>query len=313
MFRHLVMLVLLLMAISAWAGPSDDDMLAQPSKDRVYQAQEAFNQLQALYPTLQAYRVGAMTTRLYGHAFAQGASPEATANEFIQDHAAVFGVAAADLVPGQPDKRAQITQPLMYLPETGQYKFTLAYFSQEVQGVPVFQSELRVLVRNEAGYPAVLAVSTLKDLDAFVPDLNLKGTYSALAEQAARANEPTLTDFSEQQLVIFAGDADHWQAPQMGVAFVGTSDFPERYLFVVNPYTGEIICKQNQIIFENVLGSVQGLATQGHGAEQCEEELPVDIKWARVNIGSTVAYTDERGDFEIPNSGSSPVTVESRL
>ncbi len=35
--------------------------------------------------------------------------------------------------------------------------------------------------------------------------------------------------------------------------------------------------------------------------------------WARVNIGGTVAYTDENGDFTIPNSGSSPVTVESRL
>ncbi|MFH1687126.1 MAG: hypothetical protein ABIE70_06335 [bacterium] len=313
MHKHLLTLAVLLFAAGAvMAGAGSNDDLAGPSKERVYQSQQAYTTFQAAHPYLKAYKSGALTTRLYGTTFGTGFSAESVADQFVQDNAHIFGVDSKDLVPGRPNKDGGISQPVMYDEATGQYRFTLSYFRQEIEGIPVFRSELRLLTRNTAGNELVLAVSTLKDLDGFVVDGAAKGTHSAMVEQAVQADEPSLTDLTEQEVVIFAGDADIWQRPHMAATLIASNDFPEKYRYVVDIYSGEILLKENMIIFEDVVGHVEGLSTGGHGAEQCEEEIPFDFKWARVNIGGTIAYTDERGDFTIPNGGSSAVTVESR-
>jgi hypothetical protein len=107
--------------------------------------------------------------------------------------------------------------------------------------------------------------------------------------------------------------------PVLSYSFIGdngrpTDDSaPEKYLLVTAVATGEILYEEDLIIFVDVEGSVQGNATQGIAADFCEPEAPEALPWARVNIGTTVAYADENGEFVIPNSGSTEVTVESML
>jgi hypothetical protein len=107
--------------------------------------------------------------------------------------------------------------------------------------------------------------------------------------------------------------------PMLAYSFIGDNgyqngdSFPEKYLFVADAETGDILYFESLIIFVDVTGNVQGKATQGNAADICEGELAEYLMWARVNIGSTVAYADENGNFTIPNEGSSYVTVESRL
>ena len=55
----------------------------------------------------------------------------------------------------------------MWDPATGTYKFTLVYYSQYRDSIPVFRADLRLLVRNEEGFPLVLAKSALRPLGAF--------------------------------------------------------------------------------------------------------------------------------------------------
>jgi hypothetical protein len=106
--------------------------------------------------------------------------------------------------------------------------------------------------------------------------------------------------------------------PMLAYTFIGDNGYqngdssPEKYLFVADVETGDILYIENLIISVDVTGNVKGKATQDKGADICEDELAENLMWARVNIGSTVAYADANGDFTIPNSGSSPVTVESR-
>lgn len=309
--RRLLLLPALLL-IAGLAFASTPENFESPQKARLAEAEQALNTLQAEVPHLKVYQTGPMVTRLYGNSFANGFSPEATARGFVDKHASIFGVAPSDLVPGRPDKSELSSQPVMWLPEENRYRFMLEYYSQQSNGIPVFRSELRVLVRNEADYPAVLAVSTLKDLDGFEANSAAKGGQYPMALAAAQADEPSLTDFTDQEIVVYAGDADHWERPRMAATFIGSNDFPEKYRFVVDINSGEILLKENMIIFEDVEGQVEGNVTQGNAADFCELEIPEPFRWARVNIGGEIAYSDSLGNFTIPNTGTDPVTVESR-
>jgi len=307
MKRFLFLLGLLAILVTSSMAGSDQVL----SKERIELAASSLKSLKAEYPGLKEYRHDALVTRLYGKTFSTGATAEQSAETFRQNYAAVFGVAPEDLVPGKMSDMSVRTQPVMYDEFTGTYKFTLFYYTQFHEGIEVYHSELRLLVRNEPGYPLVLAVSTLRDLDSFVPDRGLTG-YSAAAENTACADEPDLTDFSDQKPVIFAGIEAELETPRLAHHFQGTSDFPQQFEYVMDAKTGEILHKVDKIIFENVDGTVEGNVTQGAGAEHCEEEAPEPMPFARVNIGATVAYTDSIGNFTVTNFGTDPVDVYSR-
>jgi hypothetical protein len=277
------------------------------------QSQQALNTFSSSRPNLKTYETGTMITRLYGQSFGGGVTAQAAADGFLANQAAIFGVETQDLVSGSPLNRSVAVQPVMYNQETGTYKFDLVHYRQVVDGVPVFQSELRLLSRNVSDHQLVLAVSTLKDLDNFQVDAS-KGGHSSLAEQVARADETGLTDFTEQELVIYAGHADKWDTPRMAVTFVGTSDFPEEFRYVVDVNTGEILYKEDLIVFEDVPGSVGGNVTPGPKSMECTASTFRKFPYAYVNIiGGSSAYTSGRGDFIIPNAGTSSVQVVSRL
>ncbi|MFH2050105.1 MAG: hypothetical protein ABIJ12_11720, partial [bacterium] len=108
----------------------------------------------------------------------------------------------------------------------------------------------------------------------------------------------------------WAGTPEFTATPKMAVAFEGTSDFPEKFEYIVDPATGEILHKDNLIIFEDVIGNVSGMATPGPKAMQCEEEVAIPFPYAYVYaLEGGSAYADENGDFVITNGGTSDLTV----
>jgi hypothetical protein len=117
--------------------------------------------------------------------------------------------------------------------------------------------------------------------------------------------------------VIWAGVDDMQVEPRLAVQFVAEGGSPlepetyEKWLILVDAETGAVLYQESQILEIDVVGNVSGLATQGVGADICEPEALEVMPYARVNIGGTVAFADEGGDFVIPNPGSSPVTVVS--
>ena len=259
-----------------------------------------------------AYKREGRIKRLYGEAFSYGASPEESAESFLQTNARLFGVDAAEL-------NDHHLQPIMYDRNTGQYKFTGLYYSQYKNGIPVFRSQLVLLVRNEEGYPLVLASVDLRNLGGFEPQIEPDRLNPGMGITNALGVSPNLTNFTQPELVIWAGVDDMIVQPALAYSFIGDNgrpadgSNPEKYLFVTDAATGAILYQENLIIFEDVVGDVQGKATQGKAADFCELELPEPMRWARVNIGGTIAYANSNGKFVIPNSGSSQVTVESRL
>jgi len=243
-----------------FVGAAEDDGVA---------ARAAFDQLRSDYPSVQAYRTENQVTRLYGQAFAYGGSPLETAESFVSDRSAILGVTSDQLQPYSLKSDGLHTQQLMYDRSTGNYKFTLVYYAQEIDGIPVYDAELRLLVRNEPDYPLVLAVSSLRPIEELTVDKSALAVPSATALQAARTDEPGLTDFSDQEPVIFAGVNSDYAQPTAAVTFVGSSDFPEIFRYVIDPTTGKILHKENLIIFEDVVGNVSGMATPGPKEMHC--------------------------------------------
>jgi len=262
-------------------------------------------------------RVGAYTRagrikRFYGETFSSGANPEESAESFLQANAHLFGVDPADL-------GDRYLQPIMYDRETGKYKFTGVYYAQYKDGIPVFRSRLILLVRNEEEYPLVLVSADLRNLGGFKPQIETRLLNPSEGIANALRASPSLVNFTEPEIVIWAGVDDIIVQPALAYSFIGDNgrptdgSKPEKYLFITDAETGAILYQEDLIIFEDVVGNVQGKATQGKAADFCEDELPEAMRWARVNISGTIAYADSNGDFVIPNEGSSPVTVESRL
>lgn len=279
---------------------------------------EALYELKVNYPGVSTYQSGKRITSLWGITFGYGANPQATAENFRMNYSEIFGVAPADLKPHSllPDQRH--TQPVMYNRENDSYKFTLVYYSQYKEDIPVFRSELRLLVRNEANYPLTLARSALKDLKDFrVPSgatLN-KG----LAETAAKSFNPNLDYFEEPRLVIWAGANEEAAEPRLAMEIIGDNNRPatddyEKWLLLVDALTGEILYSEDMILNVDVDGNVSGRATDNFAAEICDDEVSFGMPYSRVYIqGGNTSYADEFGDFTIPFGGSAPVDVYSHL
>ncbi|UCD75070.1 MAG: hypothetical protein JSV91_14950 [Phycisphaerales bacterium] len=269
-------------------------------------------------PQTGLYETDGRITQVFGRAFSHGTSPEQSARTFLDEYASMFGVPPQELVPEGPGGLHQL--PIMYNAETDSYKFTGLYYTQQRDGVPVFRSRLTLLVRNEAEYPLVLASANLHDLGDFDPSTGPRLLNAGRGVANALKFAPTLIEFTQPELVIWAG-VDGWPAgqPVLAHAFSGDSvqpvanGEPDKFLFVTDAASGAILYQEDMILHTDVEGNVSGRATEGAKADICADEVPTPMKWARVSIGGTVAYTDENGDFVIPNAGSDPVDVTSVL
>ncbi len=276
---------------------------------------KALARFSELHPRARFYWTGHRITRLYGTALGTGDSPEETAEQFRLDHARMFGVDPDDLKPVSllADKRH--TLPLMFDRETGEDKFTMIYYSQYASDIPVFRAELRLMVRNMGGFPLVWAAPALRELGAFTPP----PVDSALKFDPARQADTTMARFTQPETVIWAGIGEDNVEPVLAVTFIGekgsleNSDF-EKWLFVADARTGEILFQETRIIFEDVSGNVSGMATEGPKADMCAPEVATAMPFADVSIdGGNSANADLNGDFTIPHGGTFQVTVRSPM
>lgn len=281
----------------------------------------AKQRLKADLPQVRFYESGQRVGRVYGQPLAFGAIPEESAERFRVDYAELFGVRAEDLAPQSRLRDNRHTTQLMYDPQTGQYKFTLVYYRHYKDGLPVFRSDLRLLVRNEPNYPLVLAASSLKDLGNFgvaatertaLENPQDVETRFAVAKDSAKAIFPDLLNFTRPERVVWAGINDFKVKPRVALAFIGDNFLPDwagdqKWLFLADFETGEILHHEPMIFHAD--GNVSGLSTEGIGADICEAESPISLPYLRVTSGANEAFTDANGDYSIVDDG----TVEASL
>ncbi|MCG3129404.1 MAG: hypothetical protein FLDDKLPJ_00131 [Phycisphaerae bacterium] len=307
--------VLLASAATTWAADRGRGSIGEPVAEDV----PAWSMFRADHPGSDLFILNGRVTRVYGQAFSSGESPEASALGFLGLYSDVFGVEAADLVPGGLIGDNLSTVPVMYLPDEDRYRFTLMSYRQVKDGVPVFRADVRLLVRNEADYPLVLVSSGLRDLGGYtVTGDALAGLNVESAFQSAQNVHPELTGVLAFEPVIWAGVEDMRVQPTLAMQLladngqVNQEGYAKR-LLLVDALTGAVLFDENQIRHIDVTGSVSGMATPtGVGADICGDEIPFVMPYARVLVqGGNTAFADAAGNFVIPHGGNTPVTVES--
>ncbi len=253
---------------------------------------------------------GGRVTTVYGGPLSSGATAEESAFRFLAEHVGVFGARVEDLAAKSLLDDARPTQPLMIDPATGRPRFTLVYFAQERGGVPVFRGEARVLVRNEPGFPAVLARSALRDLADFKVG-PLPQPDHALLRAAAEKILPASDIISPPRPVIYAGVEDSFAPPTLAhevlISRPGMGVMrPESRLLVVEAHSGQVLLDESLIFDATISGSARGNATVGIGMDVCGPEEPTPLPYLKVTSGGVSTYADAGGAFEITGLPDGP-------
>jgi hypothetical protein len=279
------------------------------------------------HPRARIARTSRGIGRIYGSAFEHGNSPEDTAQRFVQKRSQMFSVPPHELRPGAGVGHLRHTQQVMPDRENGGYKFTLVVYSQFKDDLPVFRSDLRMLVRNDVDSPMVLAASSLRDLRGFSVSGQLRADLArpafvqrrfGAAQQAARARVPSLVNFHEPEAVVWAG-TDSAAEPVAGLKFLADNQGvanvvrPESWLFIADARSGQLVYEEYLIHDTNVGGNISAIASDGPGADFCEPEISMPMAYARAEIGSSFAFANSAGSYVIANGGSTQVTVDSPM
>jgi len=159
----------------------------------------------------------------------------------------------------------------------------------------------------------------LRDIGSFDVATARKLADPAVAQAVVLADEPSLVNVSPPQLVIWAGDDDTAAPPRLSIEFYADNGRKsvggyERWRFVADARTGELVLKQDQILHVDVSGTVSGMATSGFAADSCAAEVATPLPYAYVEInGGASTFANSAGAFTIPNGGAGAVTVNSPL
>ncbi len=322
-FKHRLMIAAVLAgsAVTGFAaaerGISDVPLKPAPKQRPVLQddAMDRMVFLQA-HPGVRFSEQFGRITRVYGKSFGGGATAADAAAGFVQEAAAgLWGLDPNQLLPIGPWQDQSHVLPLMTDPVTLNPKFLLFGYVPHIDGVPVYDSALRVMVKNEPGYPVVLASSQIPSLGAF---------EAVGAKNRIALNQDSMTevagdrfntaDISGVRPVVFAGVNGESQEPRMAAEFIldGSDMLGERmkYRFITDPVTGEIFHEENLILHADVTVRVQANRTERYSME-CGPESAAPLPHARVTVGGNVYVADIDGYVTIPNSGNGSVTVNA--
>lgn len=273
-------------------------------------------------PTTGFTEIGALVERVWGRAFSNGATPIDSVQKFVDAHSGIWGVPASHLAPIGPFQDGAHAVPIMYDMASDAYTFTGVYYSQQVAGIPVFRGHLMGLVRNEPGFPMVLASSSLRDVSALDGQLigAAKGAPNpAVYTRVALDQFPQKPTLTPAEWVIWAGIDDQTPTPRLGIKFTaegGSRLDPASLmsmLYVVDAADGSILFQESQIHHADVSGTVLGNCTTGTKSDACNPEANTPLPYARLTSAAGTHYADVNGDFVIPWPNASSLTVTSLI
>ena len=260
-------------------------------------------------------------SRIFGGQFSNGETPVESANAFVAAHAQqIWGVRPEQLLPIGPFADQSHVLPIMTDSDTGLAKFYLVAYTPHVDGIQVHDAALRLLIRNEPGFPLVLASAQLPDIQNFRVPGGLRPTAlneKAVARKAIQEfNFAADAEISGVRPTIFAGVNGESQEPRLVVEFVitgknaGDASYMRRRI-MMDPDTSEVVHDENLILHADVQVQVVANVTNGNGASECHDTVLKPIPFARVQSGGQEYIAAGNGVVTIPNLSNNPVEVTS--
>jgi Zn-dependent metalloprotease len=260
--------------------------------------------LMTIYPGAQVAFDQGRVRAIYGMPMTPGVTPAAAAALFLQQHGDAFGAGALDL-------------RQVWTADLGNGRQTVFAYRQYMDGMPVEHGIARVLVLKGVPNRVVYAAGTPAPRPAHAwPKMQVDGA-TAVALVGASKDYAHLTLFSAPELVVYQGEGG-WIEPVRCWKFVGeVPDLNRRQklTFFVDAATGAIVNARNEVLSDDVSGTVQAKGSPGFLPDEATN-APVNmpLKDLQVSItGGAAAYTDASGAYTIPNTGTSPVTVNAAL
>lgn len=225
-------------------------------------------------------------------------------------------------MPGKKPTLAE--QPVAFDSATGQHKLTLVKHRQQRAGLEVYGTSVNVLVGATGDHPVLDVSANTRDLGEFEPTwqgkkLPLEALRGAVAERkndyerAVRALEPTLAQFEEPELVIWAGTADKPETPRLAVHFLaGTSDGKINFKFVVDAESSLILQQTEQAFHASVTGSVRGWVTPDRKTAHCAAPVQTALPYTTVHLDPQIdnySWPDGSYALESANNAAQPLTA----
>jgi hypothetical protein len=274
------------------------------------QSRAAIARLKAQYPDVIVQQGGAGDRTLIGP-MSVGRSPGAAAGRWMADHAEALGVSRKDL-------RVDSESP------AGKH-FGVARFHQTMDGLPVENSDIRVISLRGPRESRVVSVSSrvVAHLDGIFASDRVMAA-AALESVRSRPRHAGLTLWTTPELVVFAGD-DAPIPPVRAWKFSGSGEAAGKraaFTFFVDAATGETV-RVRDILLEGgpepryLHGKIQAYATHGTLPDTTanpEVKGPLFDVRARDQLTGEFDFTDASGLYFIPISGFGPGhVVESDL
>lgn len=300
--------------VSQAAPPVSPD--GRPSVQPEHAVATGWSRVESRFPGIRRFDRFERAQRVYGVPMGGGADPVSAANAFLDSNVRdIWGLEPVQCLPIGPFADGSHIVPLVTDPITGEAAFTLIAWTPHVDGVPVFDASLRVLVRNEPGHPVVLASAQLPDVAGFrVPggmqpsDLDPDHFATVAMERFTPG-----TELAGVRPVVFAGVEGRSEAARIAVEFIvsGTDrdGGPARWRFVADPTTGEIVHEENLILHADVEVTVLSTVPTGPGAAACGPIEAVPLPNARITVGSNTYLADDRGQVTVPHPGTDDIEV----
>lgn len=289
--------------------------------------------LQKAFPAARLQMRNGRVNRVFGTILGSGDTPDQAAESFKDTIIAAHEGQRSDVRPiaagrakldfiGRPEPIG-----LMYDDDIGDYKFLLYRYAQQVAGIPVYDSELLVLVKNEAGNPVVWANSSLRNIAKFSPPRgpralaldrgkSLAAAQAAIVKGSSGEDPPEALDrFDAPRAIIFAGAEDKDEPPRLAMLY-GAEDSRSngKWRFVADANTGDVLHVETLAASVDVSGTVRGNATNSHASAECGPEVSLPMAYSEVSIsGGSAGFTSDIGFFYLTNPGTTPVTLTSTL
>jgi hypothetical protein len=278
------------LAAAAWlagCGKGDEPAATTKIDEKARSLAATLATLKASHPGAKVRVKGDRIRRLYGVS-ATGATPLAATESFRLKSAAAFGIEASDLVVTGSALRSTSSNGLglMYDRATGKHKFRLFTYEQHRDGIPVFRSGLRTLVREGGNNPVVWANADLRPLGNFkaptsarLGPIDLERSLEALKNSGVLANQgltapAALVSTGAPSPTIFAGTGSSTAPARMAIRYTARDESgPGKWTFVADTETGDILFVESNLHFD-ISGSVQARRQPGqHPCPACGREL----------------------------------------
>lgn len=275
-------------AVPALAGVSPQGALKQAA---------ALDRLQSATPDVRIYREGGQLSRIYGAPFSTGISAEDSFGVFLGNYGDAFGMDQGRLV-------LERTLPLM------DGKFIVGQYQEYLGNVPVDGAKATLLVKDQIGFPMVLAANATQSVRGPLPVSRLTAAQAVFRMKQLR---PIYTVFENPTKVVFVGETTQHLAWRFH-AENRDSKNPARVLAYVDAVSGQILAEKPALYHVDITGNVKGWASPGLKPDQANNpETLQNMKSLRVISPTNQAFTDANGNFVLPNAGSTAVDVTANL